>query len=94
MVCFQTKNPYLGKFWRVLEWKILVYFMTIFDRILMLLEIFNGLLVYFVRHLVYFPPFWYFVQRKIWQPRSPAFSVHTSHPPFFCLRPFLTFRGH
>jgi hypothetical protein len=26
MVCFQTKNPNLGKFWRVLLWKILVYF--------------------------------------------------------------------
>jgi hypothetical protein len=21
MVCFQTKNPNLGKFWRALEWK-------------------------------------------------------------------------
>jgi hypothetical protein len=29
MVCFQTKNPNLGKFWRALQWKILVYFMTI-----------------------------------------------------------------
>jgi hypothetical protein len=27
MVCFQTKNPNLGKFWRVLHWKMLVYFM-------------------------------------------------------------------
>jgi hypothetical protein len=26
-VCFQTKNPNLGKFWRVLLWKILVYFL-------------------------------------------------------------------
>jgi hypothetical protein len=25
MVCFQTKNPNLGKFWRVLQWKILVF---------------------------------------------------------------------
>jgi hypothetical protein len=31
MVCFQTKNPNLGKFWRVLQWKILVYFMTIWS---------------------------------------------------------------
>jgi hypothetical protein len=29
MVCFQTKNPNLGKFWRALEWKMLVYFMLI-----------------------------------------------------------------
>jgi hypothetical protein len=27
MVCFQTKNPNLGKFWRVLQWKKLVYLM-------------------------------------------------------------------
>jgi hypothetical protein len=25
MAYFQTKNPNLGKFWRVLEWKMLVY---------------------------------------------------------------------
>jgi hypothetical protein len=28
---FQTKNPNLGKFWRALEWKMLVYFMTIWN---------------------------------------------------------------
>jgi hypothetical protein len=28
MVCFQTKNPNLGKLWRTLEWKMLVYFMV------------------------------------------------------------------
>jgi hypothetical protein len=27
MVCFQTKNQNLGKFWRVSQWKMLVYFM-------------------------------------------------------------------
>jgi hypothetical protein len=27
MACFETKNPTLGKFWRVLQWKMLVYFM-------------------------------------------------------------------
>jgi hypothetical protein len=31
MVYFQTKNPNLGKFWRALEWKMLVYFMTIWN---------------------------------------------------------------
>jgi hypothetical protein len=25
MICFQTKNPNLGKFWRALEWKMLVF---------------------------------------------------------------------
>jgi hypothetical protein len=24
MVCFQTKNPNLGKFWRALDWKMLI----------------------------------------------------------------------
>jgi hypothetical protein len=31
MVCFQTKNPNLGKFWSALEWKMLLYFMTIWN---------------------------------------------------------------
>jgi hypothetical protein len=28
MVYLQNKNPNLGKIWRVLEWKLLLYFMT------------------------------------------------------------------
>jgi hypothetical protein len=32
MVCFQTENPKLGKFWRVLQWKMLVYFMDTWSR--------------------------------------------------------------
>jgi hypothetical protein len=32
MVYFQTKNPNLGKIWRALEWKMLLYFMTIWTR--------------------------------------------------------------
>jgi hypothetical protein len=47
MVCFQTKNPNLGKFWRVLQWKILVYFKTVWS-ILLSFEIFYGHLVYFM----------------------------------------------
>jgi hypothetical protein len=31
MVCFQTKNPNLGKFWRALEWKMQVYFVVIWN---------------------------------------------------------------
>jgi hypothetical protein len=34
MVCFQTKNPNLGKFWRALEWKVLLYFMIIWNILL------------------------------------------------------------
>jgi hypothetical protein len=55
MLCFQTKNPNLGKFWRVLQWKILVYFMTIW-YILRPLEIFYG-------HLEYFVVIWYISPR-------------------------------
>jgi hypothetical protein len=29
MVWFQTENPNLGKFWRALDWKRLIYFMAI-----------------------------------------------------------------
>jgi hypothetical protein len=29
MVYFQTKNPNLGKIWKALEWRMLLYFMTI-----------------------------------------------------------------
>jgi hypothetical protein len=62
MVCFQTKNTNLGKFWRVLQWKFLVYFMVI-CTILRPFGVFYG-------YLVYFSPFWYVVPRKIWQPWS------------------------
>jgi hypothetical protein len=31
IVYFQNKNPNLGKFWRALEWKMLLYFMTIWN---------------------------------------------------------------
>jgi hypothetical protein len=58
---FSTQNPNFGQFWRALQWKILVYFMTIWST-LRPLEIFYGHLVYFVVR------FWYFVPRKIWQP--------------------------
>jgi hypothetical protein len=58
----------LGKFWRVLQWKMLVYFMDTWS-ISRSFVIFYGYLVYIVRgNLGYFFPFWYFVGRKIWHP--------------------------
>jgi hypothetical protein len=33
MVYFQTKNPNLGKCWRALKWKMVVYFLTIWNII-------------------------------------------------------------
>jgi hypothetical protein len=53
MVCFQTKNNNLGKFWRVLKWKILVYFITIWS-ILLLLEYFVVIWYIFRRFGVFY----------------------------------------
>jgi hypothetical protein len=50
MVHFQTKNPNLGKFWGSLEWKMLVYFMVIWN-ILWQFGIFYG-------HLEHFNAIW------------------------------------
>jgi hypothetical protein len=48
---FSYQNPKLGKFWRALEWKMLVYFMSI-RNILWQFGIFHGNLVYFYGNLV------------------------------------------
>jgi hypothetical protein len=61
MVCFQTKNPNLGKFWMFLQWKILVYFsghLVHFHTILYILlhnAIFCGHLVYLARFSILCP---------------------------------------
>jgi hypothetical protein len=31
MVCFQTHNPKLGKFWRTLDWQKVIYFTAIWN---------------------------------------------------------------
>jgi hypothetical protein len=51
MVSFQTKNPNLDKFWRALDWKILIYFMDIWN----ILQTFG---IYY-DHLVHFVFIWY-----------------------------------
>jgi hypothetical protein len=51
MVCFQTKNPNLGKFWRALDWKLLIYFMAIWN-ILWRFGIFYDHFVHFFPALV------------------------------------------
>jgi hypothetical protein len=67
MVSFQTQTANLGKFWRALDWKMLIYIFWPFG-------IFYGHLGYFMTiwcicvHLVHFFLFWYHVPRKIWQP--------------------------
>jgi hypothetical protein len=57
MVYFQTKNHNLGKFWKVLQWKMLVFLGPFC--------LFYGQMVYF---MAIWYILWYVVPRKIWQP--------------------------
>jgi hypothetical protein len=49
MAYFQNKNPNSGKFWRVLHWMMMVYFMAIWYI--------GGILGIFCGNLAYFPRF-------------------------------------
>jgi hypothetical protein len=60
-VYFQTQNPNLGKFWRALYWKMLIYFFGVCN-ILLTFGIF--MIIWYIFWV------WYHVQRKIWQPWS------------------------
>jgi hypothetical protein len=64
---FTPKIPIWVNFWKVLQWKMLVYYMDI-RSILRLFGIVLSQLVYFMAILVYFSPFWCVALRKIWQP--------------------------
>jgi hypothetical protein len=55
MVYFQTKNPDLGKFWKVLQWKTLVFFSIILS-ILRPNVVFYG-------HLLHLVVIWYIFSR-------------------------------
>jgi hypothetical protein len=80
------KIPILGKVWRVLLWKILVYFMIIWS-ILLLLEIFYGHLVYFVVMWYIFPRFGILYQEKSGNPEAKTESWSKSPP--LILRAFI-----
>jgi hypothetical protein len=67
MVYFQTKNLDLDKFWRVLQWKMPVYYTAIWF-ILLLFGVTCVHLSYFMVILYIFFTFWYVALRKIWQP--------------------------
>jgi hypothetical protein len=54
VVCFQTKNPDLGKFWRALDWKMFINFMATWN-ILWRFGIFYDHLVHFVFIWYIFP---------------------------------------
>jgi hypothetical protein len=82
MAYFQTKNPNLGKFWRVLEWKIVIFSVVIWN-ILLPCGIFLLINVKFCGYLVYYYQFWYVLPRKIWQTRHKAvFSGARAMRPF------------
>jgi hypothetical protein len=66
MVYFQTKNANSGKFWSVLQWKMLEKIMDT-SSILLPFGIFYGHFV-IVWSFWYIFTFWYVVPRKIWQP--------------------------
>jgi hypothetical protein len=72
MVYFQAKNPNLGKFWNALEWKMLVYFKTIWNILWPFGIIYDRLHSTVCGHLVYFSHFGMFGPRKIWQSWSTA----------------------
>jgi hypothetical protein len=67
MVSFQTNNPNLGKFWRALDGKILIYFMAIWS-ILQPFGIFYDHLVQFVFIWYIFPGFGIMSQEKSGNP--------------------------
>jgi hypothetical protein len=71
MVCFQTKNTNLGKFWRALDWKMYIYFMAIW-KILRTLGIFYDYLVHFVFIWCIFSGFGIMYQEKSGNPGQAA----------------------
>jgi hypothetical protein len=67
-VCFSNQNSNLGKIFRALDWKMLIYFMAILN-ILRTCGI-DSLWLFgtFCVHSVHFLRFGYHAPRKIWQP--------------------------
>jgi hypothetical protein len=72
MVYFKTKNPNLVKIWRALEWKSLLYFMTIWN-IFQSIGIIYSRLVYFVVIWFIFPVLVGLDQEKSGSPDQNAF---------------------
>jgi hypothetical protein len=66
MVCFQTKNLNLGKFLRALDWKMLIYFMAIWN----ILRTFYDHLVHFVLICYIFYGFGVTYQQKSGNPAN------------------------
>jgi hypothetical protein len=84
MVYFQTKNSNLGKFWRALQWKMIVYLMG-FGPILRPFDTFWGHLVYFVvPKLVDFFPVLVFCTKKNLATLTQVEQPKTPQECFFC----------
>jgi hypothetical protein len=88
MVYFRTKNPNLGKFWRTLEWKMLVYFM-VFWNILRTLGIFYAHLATLCSFGIFSPVLVYCVKKNLAtlqmsqnSQREHSFSFKDSGPKF------------
>jgi hypothetical protein len=64
MVSFQTQNPNLGKFWRALDWKMLMYFVPVWN-ILHTAGIFYDHLVHFVFIWYIFPVWVIFTEKNL-----------------------------
>jgi glycosyltransferase involved in cell wall biosynthesis len=64
---FKPKKPNLGKFLRVLQWKILVYFMDIWS-IFRPFRIYFMALWYILSSFGIFSPFWFFVPKQSGNP--------------------------
>jgi hypothetical protein len=82
MVCFQTKNLNLGKFWRALEWKILHIF---YDRLEYFTAVWYNVWPFGIvcGHLVYF-----YVLVCLDLEKSGNLGGHTNRPwgPFFKIK--------
>jgi hypothetical protein len=84
---FKTKNPNLGKFLRVLQWKMLKYFMDIGSILQQIGLFYDHLVCFMVIWYMYFSPFWYVAPRKIWHPwilKRNVRSVQPQHPSGKC----------
>jgi hypothetical protein len=73
-VYFRTKNPNFGKFWRDLEWKLLVYFITIWNILWLLVIKFGHDQVVAVWYS--FPVLVYLDLEKSGNPAPSRFSNH------------------
>jgi hypothetical protein len=78
MAHFQTKNPNLSTFLRVLQLKMLVYLIAVLSTFYCHtygIHILWSLGIFYV-DLVYILLFWYALPREIWQPCSETVAVH------------------